>query len=41
MAEAVLNHQISQRPSIQEKFQITVDSAGTGAYHEGDAADER
>jgi low molecular weight phosphotyrosine protein phosphatase len=39
MAEAVLKHQISQRESL--KGVITVDSAGTGAYHEGDGADER
>nr|XP_031862659.1 uncharacterized protein CI109_001670 [Kwoniella shandongensis]KAA5529731.1 hypothetical protein CI109_001670 [Kwoniella shandongensis] len=41
MAEAVLKHQISQRPEIQERFEISVDSAGTGAYHEGDSADSR
>lgn len=41
MAEAVLNHQIAQRPSLKERFNFTVDSAGTGAYHEGDEADER
>lgn len=41
MAEAVLNHQITQRPSIQQKFDIRVDSAGTGAYHAGDEADDR
>lgn len=41
MAEAVLNHQIAHRPSLKERFNFTVDSAGTGAYHEGDEADER
>jgi len=41
MAEAVLKYQIAKRPSLKAKFDITVDSAGTGAYHEGDDADER
>lgn len=41
MAEAVLKHQITQRQSLKGKLAITVDSAGTGAYHEGDDADER
>lgn len=41
MAEAVLKHQISQRASLKERFNVEVDSAGTGAYHEGDDADER
>jgi low molecular weight phosphotyrosine protein phosphatase len=41
MAEAVLKHQITQRTSLQGKLDIRVDSAGTGAYHAGDDADER
>ena len=41
MAEAVLEHQITQRTSLLEKLDIKVDSAGTGAYHAGDDADER
>jgi protein-tyrosine-phosphatase len=41
MAEAVLKHQITQRKSLKGKLTIEVDSAGTGAYHEGDEADER
>lgn len=41
MAEAVLKHQITQRTSLLEKLDIKVDSAGTGAYHAGDDADER
>jgi protein-tyrosine-phosphatase len=41
MAEAVLKHQVTQRPSLSDTFDIVVDSAGTGAYHEGDDADER
>ncbi|WWC69276.1 uncharacterized protein I206_103214 [Kwoniella pini CBS 10737] len=38
MAEAVLKYEITQRSL---KFDITVDSAGTGAYHEGEEADDR
>lgn len=41
MAEAVLRHQITQRTSLQGKLDVRVDSAGTGAYHAGDDADER
>nr|XP_019042404.1 phosphotyrosine protein phosphatase [Kwoniella bestiolae CBS 10118]OCF21334.1 phosphotyrosine protein phosphatase [Kwoniella bestiolae CBS 10118] len=41
MAEAVLKHEISTHLSIQQKFDIYVDSAGTGAYHEGEEADDR
>lgn len=41
MAEAVLKHQIAERSTLQEKFDIRVDSAGTGAYHAGDEADDR
>lgn len=41
MAEAVLNHRIAQRSSLQGKYEFTVDSAGTGAYHAGDEADDR
>lgn len=41
MAEAVLKHQISEHPSIKDRFDIRVDSAGTGAYHAGDEADDR
>ncbi|ODO10802.1 hypothetical protein I350_01400 [Cryptococcus amylolentus CBS 6273] len=42
MAEAVLKHQITARPdSFKARFDVRVDSAGTGAYHEGDSADPR
>lgn len=41
MAEAVLNHRISRRTSLKGKYELEVDSAGTGAYHAGDEADER
>ena len=41
MAEAVLNDLVSKRASLKGKFKITVDSAGTGAYHEGEQADDR
>jgi low molecular weight phosphotyrosine protein phosphatase len=41
MAEAVLKHQIKLRDSLKGKLIIQVDSAGTGAYHEGDDADDR
>jgi len=41
MAEAVLNHRISQRTTLKGKFEFSVDSAGTGAYHAGDEADDR
>ena len=41
MAEAVLKHQISEHPTIKGRFDIRVDSAGTGAYHAGDEADDR
>lgn len=41
MAEAVLNHQIANDTDLKGKFKIVVDSAGTGAYHEGEAADSR
>ncbi|KAK4686363.1 hypothetical protein P7C73_g3772, partial [Tremellales sp. Uapishka_1] len=41
MAEAVLKHEISQRLSLEKQYTISVDSAGTGAYHEGDEADDR
>ncbi|WVN86746.1 uncharacterized protein L203_101918 [Cryptococcus depauperatus CBS 7841] len=42
MAEAVLKHQISLRPkTFSSRFEITVDSAGTGAYHEGEPPDSR
>jgi protein-tyrosine-phosphatase len=41
MAEAVLKHQITQRPALLERMDIRVDSAGTGAYHAGDDADSR
>ncbi|OCF36468.1 phosphotyrosine protein phosphatase [Kwoniella heveanensis BCC8398] len=41
MAEAVLKHQITLRPDLAEQFDIRVDSAGTGAYHEGEEADDR
>ena len=40
MAEAVLNHRIAERTDL-EGFRFDVDSAGTGAYHAGDGADER
>ncbi|KAK1924919.1 low molecular weight phosphotyrosine protein phosphatase [Papiliotrema laurentii] len=41
MAEAVLNHRISQRQDLKGKIDFHVDSAGTGAYHAGDEADDR
>lgn len=41
MAEAVLKHQISERASLKGKYDFKIDSAGTGAYHAGDSADER
>ena len=41
MAKAVLLDRIKRRDSIQGKYAIEVDSAGTGAYHEGEQADER
>ncbi|WVR05322.1 hypothetical protein IAU60_002336 [Kwoniella sp. DSM 27419] len=41
MAEAVLIHEIEQRPDLASRYDIRVDSAGTGAYHQGDDADER
>jgi low molecular weight phosphotyrosine protein phosphatase len=41
MAEAVLQDQVKQRASLKGKLLIEVDSAGTGAYHEGDQADDR
>jgi protein-tyrosine-phosphatase len=41
LAEAVLKHLISDRASLKGKLKITVDSAGTGAYHEGEEAEER
>lgn len=42
MAEAVLKHQVTLRPeSFSSKFDIRVDSAGTGAYHEGESPDSR
>ncbi|WVQ98862.1 hypothetical protein IAU59_005993 [Kwoniella sp. CBS 9459] len=41
MAEAVLKHQISLRPELAERLDVRVDSAGTGAYHEGEEADDR
>lgn len=41
MAEAILKHRISRRASLKGKMDISVESAGTGAYHEGDEADER
>jgi len=40
MAEAVLKHRIAERTDL-EGFRFEVDSAGTGAYHAGDGADER
>jgi low molecular weight phosphotyrosine protein phosphatase len=41
MAEAVLRHELSRRPDLKNRFEVVVDSAGTGAYHEGDDADDR
>jgi low molecular weight phosphotyrosine protein phosphatase len=41
MAEAVLKHQIAERASLKGKYDFRIDSAGTGAYHAGDSADER
>ncbi|WWD09965.1 hypothetical protein V865_008096 [Kwoniella europaea PYCC6329] len=41
MAEAVLKHEITVHPTIKDKLDIHVDSAGTGAYHEGEEADDR
>ncbi|WWC89855.1 uncharacterized protein L201_004783 [Kwoniella dendrophila CBS 6074] len=41
MAEAVLKSEITKNESINSKFDIQVDSAGTGAYHEGEEADDR
>lgn len=42
MAEAVLKHQVTLRPeSFSSNFDIRVDSAGTGAYHEGESPDSR
>jgi low molecular weight phosphotyrosine protein phosphatase len=41
MAEAVLKYEVSERQSLKGKFTIEVDSAGTGAYHEGEPADSR
>lgn len=41
MAEAVLKHQIAERASLKGKYDFKIDSAGTGAYHAGDSADER
>ncbi|WWC60926.1 uncharacterized protein I303_103502 [Kwoniella dejecticola CBS 10117] len=41
MAEAVLKHEVTQRPDLATRFHIQVDSAGTGAYHEGEEADDR
>jgi protein-tyrosine-phosphatase len=40
MAEAVLRHELSRRPDLKNRFEVVVDSAGTGAYHEGDDADD-
>lgn len=37
MAEAILIAEAAKRPGLELK----VDSAGTGAYHAGDGADER
>ncbi|KAL7424165.1 Low molecular weight phosphotyrosine protein phosphatase [Cryptotrichosporon argae] len=41
MAEAVLTHRAALRPGFSARFDLRVDSAGTGAYHVGDSADER
>ncbi|ORY24952.1 putative low molecular weight phosphotyrosine protein phosphatase [Naematelia encephala] len=41
MAEAVFKHQLSQRPTLTTHTDVLVDSCGTGAYHQGDDADER
>ena len=41
MAEAVLLHLYTQRPSLQGKIDLKVDSAGTDAYHVGEEADDR
>ncbi|WRT67297.1 uncharacterized protein IL334_004265 [Kwoniella shivajii] len=41
MAEAILRYEITIRPSLAQRFDIRVDSAGTGAYHEGEEADDR
>ncbi|WVQ78396.1 hypothetical protein IAT38_000482 [Cryptococcus sp. DSM 104549] len=42
MAEAVLKHQITIRDeAFSSRFDVRVDSAGTGAYHEGDSPDSR
>lgn len=37
MAEAILIAEAAKRPGLD----LTVDSAGTGAYHAGDGADDR
>ena len=39
MAEAVFKHQLAKRPALAKR--VKVDSAGTGAYHAGEEADER
>ena len=41
MAEAVLKHQITLRDLLKGRFEIHVDSAGTGAYHVDEEADDR
>ncbi|ORX33438.1 putative low molecular weight phosphotyrosine protein phosphatase [Kockovaella imperatae] len=41
MAEAILIDRLSKRGSASKILDITVDSAGTGAYHAGEPADER